>query len=88
MYCILSINSWGPGEDVWSAQPGNEYGYASGTSMSSPNVASIVINILKENPTLTLSQIKSYLLENANPLINVPPSYGEATASYWNSGCQ
>ena len=85
--CYIT-NSWGPGDNVWSSNPENEYGYSSGTSMASPNVASIVINILKEDSTRTLSQIKLYLLENANPLVNVPPGHGQASGSFWNSGCQ
>lgn len=81
------VDTWGPGENVYSSFPGGGYGTSSGTSMASPNVASIMINALKEDSSRTLSQIKSYLAANAFSLNNVPPNYGTATRSYYNSGC-
>ena len=45
------VNAWVPGEFVWSATPGDGYGYSSGTSMASPNICALVINLIKENPS-------------------------------------
>lgn len=86
-YGSSCTDTWGPGSSVWSTLPGGGYGTMSGTSMASPNVASIVMNILKEDSTRTLAQIKSYLSTNSEPLIGVPTSWGTTRRSYWNTGC-
>jgi len=81
-------DTWGPGSNVYSTLPGGGYGFFSGTSMASPNVASIVMNLLKENREMTLAQIKEYLDTNSQPLVNVPGSWGRTQRSYWNHGCE
>jgi len=80
------VDTWAPGEFVWSATPGDGYGYSSGTSMSSPNTAALIINIIKENPSYTLSQVKAYLDQNSFGLLNVPGYFGNnVRGSYWAS---
>lgn len=81
------VDSWAPGEMVWSATPGDGYGYSSGTSMASPNIAALVVNLIKNDPTLTLSQIKTKLYEDAVPLVNVPSYFGECRGAYWKTDC-
>eukprot|EP00483_Globobulimina_turgida_P012252 UN12274 len=81
------VDTFGPGEYVWSATPGDGYGYSSGTSMSSPNICALVINILKENSDRTLDDIKEYLKTNARPLVDVPSTWPESTAAFWDNSC-
>eukprot|EP01084_Bolivina_argentea_P141893 249306_1 len=59
------VDTWGPGVLVESASPGGGYEPLSGTSMSSPNIAAMVVNLLKENGELDLDDIKEYMNKNA-----------------------
>mmetsp|Transcript_20588 Transcript_20588/g.32779 ORF Transcript_20588/g.32779 Transcript_20588/m.32779 type:complete len:421 (-) Transcript_20588:182-1444(-) len=78
------VNTFGPGESVYSALPGDAYGYASGTSMASPATASIVVNVLKQSHNMDLDGILSYMKENSFPLLNVPSGWlGDNTAATW-----
>jgi len=56
---------WGPGVLVESAAPGGGYTKMSGTSMSSPNIASIVAKLLKRDSSLDTERIKVYMMTNA-----------------------
>jgi len=56
-----------PGVNIGGAVfgTGNGYDFASGTSMSSPFVAGVVLLMLQENPSLTPAQVKSILMSTA-----------------------
>jgi len=85
----VCVDAWGAGDLVYSATPGGGYGYSSGTSMASPHVCGLVINLVRQNPGITLAGVKSELILNSQPLFNVPPTWaGNNRAAYWNSGCQ
>jgi len=85
----VCVDTWGAGDLVYSATPGGGYGYSSGTSMASPHVCGLVINLVRERPSITLAEVKAALILNSQPLFNVPPTWaGNNRAAYWNSGCQ
>ena len=50
-----------PGNNILSTVPGDEYEYASGTSMASPVVAGIAALVLDANPSLTPAEVYNIL---------------------------
>lgn len=76
------VDTWGPGVNVYSSLGGGGYGTMSGTSMSSPNIAHLLVNLAKDDPSLTLPQIRTYLLANNFP-VSVPSNFGTATGAYY-----
>lgn len=85
----VCVDTFGAGDLVYSATPGGGYGYSSGTSMASPHVCGLVINLVRQRPSITLAEVKAELILNSQPLFNVPPTWaGNNRAAYWNSGCQ
>ena len=50
-----------PGDLILSTLPGDEYDYASGTSMASPVVAGVAALVLDANPSLTPAQVYNIL---------------------------
>jgi len=66
------VDVWAPGERVLSSYPGDAYAYMSGTSMASPGVAGLVINLIKDNSAITTAQIRTALRTNSNSMTNVP----------------
>lgn len=57
-----------PGHPVYSAGPGNAYGFCSGTSMAAPIVTGAVALMKSLNPKLTNAEIKKILIETGKPL--------------------
>ncbi len=66
MYCLYRITDecW----DEYFVVEGTRYIRAVGTSMAAPHVAAAAALLLEENPSLTPSQVKSVLEENADDL--------------------
>ena len=61
----------GPGVDVYSTYPGNEFVYLSGTSMATPFVAGLAALAMSQAPQLTGYQIKTLLEQGANPVASL-----------------
>jgi thermitase len=57
-----------PGVDILSTLFSGGYGYMSGTSMASPNVAGAAALALAANPGASTAQLKSALLDSVDPL--------------------
>ena len=55
-----------PGQFILSTLPGNQYGYLSGTSMASPQVAGAVALMVAQNPGATVSELRARLLASAD----------------------
>ena len=51
---------------IFSTLPNNDYGYMGGTSMAAPHVAGVAAMVWSANNTLTGSQVKRILLDDAN----------------------
>ena len=60
------VDVYAPGNDIFSALPGNHYGLMKGTSMACPIVAGSVALLWKVNPSLTAKEVKSLLLNSGN----------------------
>ena len=54
-----------PGQFILSTLPGNQYGYLSGTSMASPQVAGALALMVSQNPGATVSELRARLLQTA-----------------------
>lgn len=67
-----------PGQSVLSARPGNNYSYASGTSMAGPHVAGLVALILSANPNLKgkVDEISEIIKETADPKYDIDSCRG------------
>ncbi len=54
-----------PGDDVRSSTPGNNYGFNSGTSMSTPHICGVVALMRQANPDLPVDEIKQIIYDTA-----------------------
>ncbi len=54
-----------PGVNILSTLPGNKYGFMSGTSMAAPFVSGVAALIKSNDPSLTVQDMKSRILNNA-----------------------
>lgn len=57
-----------PGLDIYTTQVGGNYGYVSGTSLSTPIVTGTAALIYSLNPTFTPAQVEQYLLSTTTDL--------------------
>ena len=53
-----------PGSSVLSTEPGDTYGFKSGTSMASPHVTGLIAYLLAVDPTLTHAEVRDLLTAN------------------------
>ncbi len=65
-YGATSVDLAAPGQDILSTYPGAGYVYNSGTSMATPHVAGAAALLASMDPTLSVSAIKSLLLDNVD----------------------
>ena len=62
-YGQKTVDLFAPGEDIYSAIPGNGYMPMSGTSMAAPEVAGVAALILSQFPFLSASELRGLLME-------------------------
>jgi subtilase family serine protease len=75
-YGALSVHLGAPGEDILSTMIGNNYDYASGTSMATPHVSGAAVLVLSYCD-LSTAALKDTLLGSVDPL----PAIADATVS-------
>ena len=68
-----TVNIAAPGVDIVSTWPNNKYRSENGTSMAAPHIAGIAALLLSLNPGLSTDQIKSCLINNADPISTDKP---------------
>lgn len=79
-YGKLNVDVFGPGVQIYSSVPKNEYAKFSGTSMASPEVAGIATLIRSYYPQLSASQVKHIIMNSGvkvNLQVLVPGLKGE-----------
>ena len=67
-YGLTTVDLAAPGVGVYSSTPNNSYEYLSGTSMATPHVAGAAALLLSADPSLTATQLKTFLMDNTDPL--------------------
>jgi hypothetical protein len=67
-YGAHTVQLGAPGVSIYSTLRGGRYGYLSGGSMASPQVAGAAALILSASPLLTTSALRADILENVDPL--------------------
>jgi subtilisin family serine protease len=78
-----SVDIVAPGDKIYSlgdeANPLNEYGFSSGTSVAAPFVAGVAGLVWEVNPDLTASQVKEIIINSTrdNDIINRPATDGK-----------
>jgi subtilisin family serine protease len=60
-----SVDLAAPGADILSTLPGNQYGFASGTSMAAPHVSGVAALVLAGEPKMGLKTLRSRLFDTA-----------------------
>ena len=65
-YGANTVDLAAPGVNIYSTVPGNRYGTLSGTSMATPHVAGVAALALAVDPTLTVAELRSRLLDNVD----------------------
>jgi thermitase len=63
-----TVNLAAPGVSIYSTLRENKYGYLSGGSMASPQVAGAAALILSVKPSLSVNELRADILENVDPL--------------------
>ncbi len=64
-YGKQNVDVFAPGVDLYGLEPGNKYGYASGTSMASPVVAGLAAVLRGYYPELTAVEIRDIIIKSA-----------------------
>ncbi len=69
-----SIHMWAPGDQILSTLPGNDYAYASGTSMAAPHVAGAAALVCAANPGISMTRLRAALLFSGEEFGSFPPT--------------
>lgn len=64
-----------PGTSILATNPGNAYGYKTGTSMATPNVAGTAALIWSQHPTWSRDQVAAQLVGTADNIDALNPLY-------------
>src|SRR5690606_22243633 len=78
-YGQKNVDIFAPGHLVYSAEPGNQYKFASGTSFASPVVAGVAAIIRANFPSLSAEEVKEIIMKSGDS-IDIPviqPGTGE-----------
>jgi subtilisin family serine protease len=67
-YGPTTVDLGAPGENILSTVPGNAYRSLSGTSMATPHVSGVAALLLAQAPGLSVTELKSKLLDSVDPL--------------------
>lgn len=67
-YGVQTVQLGAPGVNIASTWPGNQYYYASGTSMATPHVTGSAALVLSAQPALSTAQVKAAILNNVDPI--------------------
>ncbi len=76
-YGANTVNLTAPGVSIYSTLPGGKFGYLSGTSMAAPEVAGVAALAWAANPTATMAQVRSALLQGVD---QVPALAGKVSS--------
>lgn len=68
-YGNSNVDIFAPGDDIYSAMPGDRYGYQGGTSMAAPMVSAVAGLLRSYYPELKSSEVKQIILDSG---IEVP----------------
>ena len=85
-YGKLNVDVFGPGVQIYSTVPKDEYAKYSGTSMASPEVAGIATLVRSYYPELSASQVK-HIIMNSGVKVNLQvliPGEKEEKAAFSN----
>lgn len=64
---LRTVHLGAPGVSIISTLPGNSYGYFSGTSMASPQVAGVAALVLAAHPEMNTTRLRGAVLFGATP---------------------
>lgn len=67
-YGVESVDIAAPGTYIISTTPENTYSYMTGTSMAAPMVTGVAALVYSQSTDMSLSQVKSVILNSANEL--------------------
>jgi subtilisin family serine protease len=67
-YGASTVDLAAPGVNIYSTLPGSTYGYMNGGSMAAPFVSGAAALALSQDPTLTVTALRSRLLSAVDPL--------------------
>ncbi|HEU4594235.1 MAG TPA: S8 family serine peptidase [Pyrinomonadaceae bacterium] len=69
-----SVHMWAPGDEILSTLPGNDYAFASGTSMAAPHVAGAAALLCAAHPSISLARLRAALLFSGEEFGSFPPT--------------
>ena len=70
-YGSSTVHLGAPGEGVLSTLPGNQYGFADGTSMATPHVTGVLALLAAQAPARDWRALKNLVLASGDPLANL-----------------